>query len=310
MQRADVNVDHFRPKSEVLGEPSHRGYWWLAYKIENYRIACKHCNSGGARFDGVPEGRAKGTRFPLLAGPRAWHPKDDLDLEQPLLLDPAQRGDPGLLGFDTYGYARRSDTPYSQDEAQSGVCRADETIRILALNATQITDQRRELMTEIAELAQIPGRLPKIQARIEKKVDPTAPWSAAAMAALALQRACALPMDATAQPAAAHPATLAIAPGRSKVDLRNLLEHLDPAELAAGIALTGPHNKLVHRAVLQHDGRISVLGRTWGTPTSAARAATGSDDVDGWDFWRLTIAGVEQSLAEFRARHTPPGAPT
>jgi hypothetical protein len=291
IQRADVNVDHFRPKSEVLGEPGHLGYWWLAYKIENYRITCKHCNSGGARFDGVPEGRAKSSRFPLLAGTRAWHIGDDLELEQPLILDPAQRGDPDLLGFDTYGYARRSNVP------------------ILALNATQITEQRRALMTEIEKLAQLPS-LPIVQALIEKKVHPTAQWSAAATAALTLQRACALPMDPAAQPETARPATPVIDRHRSKVDLRNLLEHLDPAELAAGIALIGYHNKNVHRAVLQRDGRINVLGRTWGTPTSAARAAIGSDEVDGWDFWQLTIAGVEQSLTDFRAKHTTSQAST
>ncbi|MBB4700642.1 hypothetical protein [Sphaerisporangium siamense] len=302
IQRADVNVDHFRPKSEVLDEPGHLGYWWLAYEIENYRITCKHCNSGGARFDGVPEGRAKGSRFPLLAGPRAWQPGNER-LEQPLLLDPAQQGDPDLLGFDSYGYARRSNAPYSPAEAQSGVCRADETIRILALNATQITEQRRELMTEIAELAQI-SSLPTVQARIERKVHPTAPWSSAATAALALQRACALPTDPAAQPETALSATTVFDRHRSNVDLRNLLEHLDPAELAAGIPLTIHYKKDV-RAVLQRDGRINVLGRTWGTPTSAARVAIGSDDVDGWDFWRLTTAGVEQSLADFRAKHTP-----
>ncbi|MGW0770288.1 hypothetical protein [Streptomyces sp. NPDC002676] len=31
--------------------------------------------------------------------------------------------------------------------------------------------------------------------------------------------------------------------------------------------------------------------------------------MHGWDFWRLTVAGVEQSLAEFRATHGPPSAP-
>ncbi|MEU9010167.1 hypothetical protein AB0D12_10315 [Streptomyces sp. NPDC048479] len=45
------------------------------------------------------------------------------------------------------------------------------------------------------------------------------------------------------------------------------------------------------------------MGRSWGTPTTAARVAVGTDDVDGWDFWCLTIAGVEQSLAEFRDAH-------
>ncbi|MGW2867266.1 restriction system modified-DNA reader domain-containing protein [Kitasatospora sp. NPDC001225] len=308
IQRADITVDHFRPKSEVLGEPGHKGYWWLAYKIANYRIACKHCNSSGARFNGMREGRAKGSRFPLLAGPRAWRQRDDLDLEQPLLLDPAQIGDPDLLGFDTAGYARRGHTPYSQAETQRGVCRADETIRILALNSTQITEQRSELMKEIAALAQFPGN-PVIQDLIDKRVCPTAQWSAAAAAALAVQRACNRQLNTPDRSVAARPATAGSTLGRSNVDLHDLLEHLDPVELKAGISLTGRYRNKVHTAVLLHDGRISVWNRPWGTPNSAARAATGSDEIDGWNFWRLAIGGVEQSLAEFRAALTTPDPP-
>ncbi|MFI9637109.1 hypothetical protein ACIHAX_30880 [Nocardia sp. NPDC051929] len=310
IQRADVTVDHYRPKSEVLGEPGHDGYWWLAYTVDNYRIACKHCNSGGARFDGMREGRAKGSRFPLLAGPRAWHQHDDLGLEQPVLLDPARIGDPDLLGFDTAGYARRSHTPYSEAEAQRGVCRADETIRILALNASQITEQRCFLMKEIEILAQIPGALPSVQALIAAKTATTAPWSAAATAALSLHRACAQTRHEPDPSIAQRPATPVIDLGHSTVDLRDLLKYLDPAELAVGIGLTGRHNNKVHSGVLKPDGRISVWNRPWGTPNSAARAATGSDDIDGWTFWRLTTDGVEQTLDAFRATHVPPGTAT
>lgn len=308
IQRADVNVDHFRPKSEVLDVPGHHGYWWLAYEVANYRISCKHCNSGGARFNGVREGRAKGSQFPLLAGPRAWNPRDDLSLEQPLILDPARRGDPDLLGFDTAGYARRSDTPYSQVEAKSDVCRAEETIRILALNATQIREQRSHLMEEVTWLARLPSDL-EVQKRIDERVSHKAQWSAAAAAALALQRACDRHIDEPDHSASMPTRIPVIDPARSRVDVRDLLEHLDPVELEVGITLTGQHDKTVHHAVLQRDGQISVLGRPWRTPTTAARAATGSNKIDGWEFWHLTIAGVEQSLAEFRAQHPLPAPP-
>lgn len=310
IQRADVTVDHYRPKSEVLGEPGHDGYWWLAYTIDNYRIACKHCNSGGARFDGMREGRAKGSRFPLLAGPRACHRHDDLGLEQPVLLDPARIGDADLLGFDTAGYARRSHTPYSESEAQRGVCRADETIRILALNASQIKEQRCFLMKEIETLAQIPCAPQGVQALIAAKTATTAPWSAAATAALSLHRACAQARHESDSSRAQRPATPVIDLGHSEIDLRDLLKYLDPTELAAGIGLTGRHNNKMHSGVLKPDGRISVWNRPWGTPNSAARAATGSDDIDGWMFWRLTTAGVERTLAAFRATHASSGTAT
>ncbi|WP_244290873.1 HNH endonuclease [Streptomyces virginiae] len=303
--RADVNVDHFRPKSEVLDVPGHPGYWWLAYDVSNYRIACKHCNSGGARYNGVPEGRAKGSQFPLLAGTRARTSLDDLEREQPLLLDPAHQGDPDLLGFDTAGYARRGNTPYSSAEADSGLCRADETIRILALNDSRIVPFRSRLMQEVGVLARF-GDAPDVQALIDAKVGPQAQWSAAAATALALQRACDRPIVAPAPPTTTPVVTPVLDPRRSKVDLRDLLEYLDPDDLKAGITLTGRYNKTVHHATLNSDGELDILGRLWRTPTTAARVATGSRQIDGWNFWRLTIAGVEQTLAEFRAKHFPP----
>jgi len=307
IQRTDIQIDHFRPKSEVSGEPGHPGYWWLAYEVANYRVICKHCNSGGARYNDVPEGLAKSSRFPLLAGTRASKPEDDLTVEQPVLLDPVQPGDPDLLGFDTAGFARRqSGAPYSQAEKQSGLCRADETIRILALNATQLTEQRRELMSEIRELSRLPGTH-VAEEFIAKRIRPQAQWSAAASTALAIHRAGATtqhrigpaPTAATVGPSDVHP--------RSTVDLVDLLIHLDEDELAVGITLTGRHGGREYRAELRKDGRIIVVGRAWGTPQSAARAATGRDDVDGWSFWRLIVGGADLSLADFRTAHAVPG---
>ncbi|MFJ4622011.1 HNH endonuclease [Streptomyces sp. NPDC088812] len=303
--RADITVDHYRPKSEVLDVPGHPGYWWLAYDMSNYRIACRHCNSGGARYNGVREGRAKGSQFPLIGGTRAHTAADDLDREQPLLLDPAHHSDPDLLGFDSAGYARRSNTPYSLAETKRGLCRADETIRILALNDSHLVPLRSRLMREVGVLARY-GDKTDIQQLIDDKVGPKAPYSSAAAMALALHRACDRP---AAAPITATTPTPAVDPARSRVDLQDLLQHLDPDDLKAGITLTGRHEKKVHQAVLNHEGQINVLGRPWRTPTTAARAATGSNKIDGWDFWRLTIAGVEQTLAEFRATHFPPPAP-
>ncbi|MGW0692797.1 HNH endonuclease [Streptomyces sp. NPDC002738] len=300
--RADITVDHYRPKSEVLDVPGHPGYWWLAYEVSNYRIACKHCNSGGARYNGVREGRAKGSQFPLIGGTRARTSVDDLNSEQPLLLDPAHPSDPDLLGFDSAGYARRSNTPYSPAETNRGLCRVDETIRILALNDSHLVPLRSRLMREVTVLACY-GDKTDIRQLIDDKVGPKAPYSSAAAMALALQRAVAQ-LAAAPTPAATTP-TPAVDPARSRVDLHDLLQHLDPDALKAGIILTGWHEKKVLRAVLNHEGRIDVWGRLWGTPTTAARAATGSNKIDGWDFWHLTITGVEQTLAEFRSRHFP-----
>ncbi len=38
------DVDHFRPKGNVVDAPTHGGYWWLAYTFTNYVLSCSICN--------------------------------------------------------------------------------------------------------------------------------------------------------------------------------------------------------------------------------------------------------------------------
>jgi hypothetical protein len=70
------DVEHFRPKAGVFEDPTHPGYYWLAYEPENYLPACQLCNRGG-----------KGTHFPV-SGQRAYRPTDSLAAELPDLLNP------------------------------------------------------------------------------------------------------------------------------------------------------------------------------------------------------------------------------
>src|SRR4051812_48374124 len=61
--RSDNAVDHFRPKAAVADSPAHEGYWWLAFKWENYRFCCTYCNS--RRLDDRGNVGGKADRFPL-----------------------------------------------------------------------------------------------------------------------------------------------------------------------------------------------------------------------------------------------------
>jgi uncharacterized protein (TIGR02646 family) len=72
------DVEHYRPKAEVTGEPKHPGYYWLAYEPSNYLPSCQRCNQ-----------EAKRNYFPI-AGTRASTPQDNLGLEDPLLFNPYQ----------------------------------------------------------------------------------------------------------------------------------------------------------------------------------------------------------------------------
>ena len=83
---ADPEVDHFRPKGAVQQQQGknreYPGYYWLAYSWSNLLVSCPKCN------------RSKGSLFPL-SNPerRARCHHDDVDLENPLFVDPA-REDP------------------------------------------------------------------------------------------------------------------------------------------------------------------------------------------------------------------------
>jgi hypothetical protein len=101
---SDKNVDHFRPKGRVEEDPIHEGYWWLAFTSRNFRYSSQWCNQ--RRVDdmhGTSGGKAD--HFPLLAnGVRAMQEGDDLELEDPELLDPTDPDDWKLLTFLPNGY--------------------------------------------------------------------------------------------------------------------------------------------------------------------------------------------------------------
>ncbi len=92
------DVEHFRPKKEVMEDPSHPGYYWLAYEWTNLYASCQACNrtmEDLPTWDDPTPGERKGkhTHFPLQnPEKRAFQPSDHLRREQPLLLDPCEKG--------------------------------------------------------------------------------------------------------------------------------------------------------------------------------------------------------------------------
>jgi hypothetical protein len=99
------HVDHFRPKGDVRNDDGTKrpGYWWLAFKLSNYRLAGQVMNSPRREAeDGVLLG--KWDRFPLAEGSFvADTPTSDETLETAILLDPCRRGDWALITFDETG---------------------------------------------------------------------------------------------------------------------------------------------------------------------------------------------------------------
>ena len=97
--RSDNAVDHFRPKGRVFECDDHPGYWWLAFNWENYRFSCTFCNS--RRTDVITDATGgKHDHFPLAReDQRVYSDKEDIRRELPMLLDPVNPADYGLIWF-------------------------------------------------------------------------------------------------------------------------------------------------------------------------------------------------------------------
>jgi hypothetical protein len=142
--RADMPVDHFRPKNKVQEEVGHLGYWWLALDWDNYRCACTFCNSRRV-FEDTEGGKA--CKFPL-ANPksRAFTPTDVKALkdEIPDLLDPFNPDDEKLLWFDRDG--KPEPKPDASDDETRKVLN---TIDIFHLHETRIVRARNKIRIDI-----------------------------------------------------------------------------------------------------------------------------------------------------------------
>ncbi len=85
----ESDIEHFRPKTEVEEKnPSKPGYWWLAYEWENLFFACRLCNQ-----------EFKKTQFPIQ-GTRAISSADNLDVEEPYLIDAAKENPEDFIDYD------------------------------------------------------------------------------------------------------------------------------------------------------------------------------------------------------------------
>ncbi|MET4734907.1 uncharacterized protein (TIGR02646 family) [Thalassospira sp. MBR-102] len=135
--RSDGAVDHYRPKSK---------YKWAAYRFDNFRFACTFCNS--RRTDPkTGEVAGKGKDFPLFEGCERATCQDEVDQEDPVLLDPCDAADPGAIDFLSDGRA----VPRSKEEADPDRRRALDSIEAYHLNHSDLEEARRCVSIEIQE---------------------------------------------------------------------------------------------------------------------------------------------------------------
>ena len=146
--RSYTAVDHFRPKNGVTECPHHDGYWWLAFDWKNYRLSCTLCNSLSTDpATGTVSG--KHDHFPLVdETKRAYAPSDNIDLEEPVLLDPSDAFDAGLLWFEPDGRV----VPKYDDGYPVPHMRASQSIKLFHLNHVELTEQRLTVCHNVRKL--------------------------------------------------------------------------------------------------------------------------------------------------------------
>jgi hypothetical protein len=306
---SNPDVDHFRPKNGPTSPGSHSGYWWLAYKPDNYRIACKYCNSGGGEYDDGTHPAAKVALFPLLnEADRATKPTDNLKLEKPVLLDPADNYDHFLIDFSADGEPRRrSIMPLTALEKATKHCRVEESIVAYRLDRRLLVEGRLGVMKRVAGLAEIlaelAGREPSVGGGLRQMllelIDQRSQYSGAALSAL---RACrSFPLIEkifAAELAADIPiAMLTEITQPAIIDITYLIE---AKVIGPDTSLTGHGPTGEVTAVLLPDGRVRFGVRLYSSPDSAAKAVTGTADTDGWTFWSITHEGSPLTLAALR----------
>ncbi len=136
-QVRELDVDHFRPKAGVEDDPTHPGYWWLAYEWSNLLYACKPCNQ-----------EYKKTKFPIM-GTRAYLPEDCLGDERPELVNPIDENPEEFIGFDWQKGYERFVLALGLDEGGRG----RKTIAIMKLNRADLAKERAEGISSLQKLA-------------------------------------------------------------------------------------------------------------------------------------------------------------
>ncbi len=155
----EFEIDHYRPKNRARQDDEkgiinkENGYWWLAYKLENYRLSGTLANIRRRdRLKDNSEVGGKGDLFPLdLVEGKIAEDEGSVFNEIPLLLDPVVASDVGLLSFDEDG----SVLPNPLIKESFDKLRAEVSIRIYHLDLDQLEVQRQQVWQECSRVIEL-----------------------------------------------------------------------------------------------------------------------------------------------------------
>lgn len=147
---SDKDVDHFRPKGSVAEDPTHEGYWWLAFDWQNYRYSCQWCNQRRVDTQHNTDG-GKLDHFPIREGSfRAKTEADDYEDEDDIdLLDPTHPNEWKLLTFRPDGQP----VPVKRENTREHD-RAKASIFFYHLDRHEFVRDRKELFRKISRIVQ------------------------------------------------------------------------------------------------------------------------------------------------------------
>lgn len=109
LEESGWNVEHYRPKGRVFERIDHPGYYWLTYDWNNFFPSCVPCNQKRKDLPiwddkTLGETAGKADHFPVVNEEnRAMKPEDDLEKEEPLLINPCEEDPENFLTYDVLG---------------------------------------------------------------------------------------------------------------------------------------------------------------------------------------------------------------
>jgi hypothetical protein len=187
---SDKNVDHFRPKNRVEEDPTHEGYWWLAFTPRNFRYSSQWCNQRRVDDANSTSG-GKADHFPLHNhGVRARQEGDDLALEEPQLLDPIDPDDWKLLTFLPDGFPTPARPPGTVEHQRAATsievyhlrCKALVNGRVAVAGAIQRIVQDLETLRPKIDNPRIRSLYKSREVDLLRAIHPDSEYSAAALA--------------------------------------------------------------------------------------------------------------------------------
>ena len=158
-------TDHYRPhgRAKQAAKSYAEGYCWLAFDIDNYRIVGVLANTQNQEYSEETVG--KSDWFPLLdPATRATLNNRSIDLEVPLLLDPAKEDDPDKIMFNDNGEAHPADQLTDGEKAW-----VQDAIERMGIKQEKLNGLRRKVWRDCQGLISVYDRFFK---------KPTAEWTA------------------------------------------------------------------------------------------------------------------------------------